>query len=50
MPQKRGEMQRIPSANGDAASADAATTEQYDNSVDDRSRYDKSSTATVRVW
>ncbi len=55
MTRTRGEMQRISSVFGDAASADATTTaadttttERDDNSVDDHGRYDKSPTATGR--
>jgi hypothetical protein len=40
IPRERGEMQRIPSANGDAASAGAATTEHDGNFVDECSRYE----------
>ncbi len=43
-------MQRIPSANGVAASADATTTEHDDNSVDECGRYDELPTATGRSW
>jgi hypothetical protein len=46
----RGEMQRILSVFGAAASADATTTECDDDSVDECGRYDKSPTATVRFW
>jgi hypothetical protein len=40
MSRERGEMQRIPSANGDAVPADAATIEHDDNSGDERRRYE----------
>jgi hypothetical protein len=46
----RGETQRILSADGAAASADATTKEHDDDSVDERGRYDESPTATVRFW
>jgi hypothetical protein len=57
MTRTRGEMQRILSVFGDAASADATTTaadatttERDEDSVDEHGRYDESPTETGRFW